>query len=92
MKINLEEIKKVAKLAKFDITDQEAQTYTNQMSTVLGWVDQLQSVDTSAVADGENDICAPLRADEPVLSAVREDIVSAFNDRQDNFLKVRKVL
>ena len=91
MKISIEEIKKTAKLAKFDITEAEAQLYAAQMSDVLDWVEQLQSVDTTAVeltAPG----AAPLRADEAVLNPAAKDIIAAFNDKENNLLKVNKVL
>ena len=91
--INLEEIKKTAKLAKFNITGEEAALYAKQMSAVLDWVAQLQSVDTSAPqASAEYSAAAPLREDEPQICAFAEDIASAFNDKEDGNLKVKKVL
>lgn len=92
MEINLEEIKKVAKLAKFNITEQEAQLYTTQLSGVLDWVNQLKAVDTSCVEHKLEVVPARQREDSPVLNPAAQDIVAAFNDKQDNFLKVKKVL
>lgn len=91
MNINLEEIKKSARLCKFDITEQEAQLYSKQLSSVIGWVQALQAVDTSAAADAAPQPC-PLREDTPVLNQSAQDICAAFNDKQNNFLKVKKVL
>jgi len=92
MKINLEEIKKVAKLAKFNITEEEAQLYTQQLSGVLDWVNQLKEVDTSSVEHKLEVVPARQREDAPVLNPCSKDVVAAFNDKQDNFLKVKKVL
>jgi len=93
MKISVEEIKKTAKLAKFDITAQEAALYAQQMSAVLDWVDDLQKADTSAVNEEDfNTLPAPLRADIAAQSPAQPAIVAAFNDKEGNLLKVKKVL
>jgi aspartyl-tRNA(Asn)/glutamyl-tRNA(Gln) amidotransferase subunit C len=92
MKISIEEIKKTAKLAKFDITEDEAQLYAAQMSDVLSWVEQLQNVDTTAGAEPRAQGYAQLRADGTALNPAAKDIAAAFNDKENNLLKVNKVL
>ena len=93
MQTTLEDIKKTAKLAKFDITEQEALLYTKQMADVLEWVAQLQSVDTSSPkAQNSYTNSAPLREDKPSVCAYAAEISAAFNDKQGNNLKVKKVL
>ena len=94
MGISLEEIEKTAKLAKFEITREEAELYAKQMSAVLDWVARLQEADTSALPDRPRfEGGAPLRediphADEPRARAIR----AAFNDKDGDNLKVKKVL
>jgi len=91
MKITVDEIKKTAVLAKMEITGQEAALYAQQLSAVLDWIGQLQAVDTSG-ADDMPGGAAQLRDDIPVLNPAAGDIAAAFNDKQDNLLKVKKVL
>ena len=91
MSITIEEIKKTARQAKFDITEDEAKLYAAQLNSVLDWAAQLQSVDTSAVKETAP-TPAPLRADEPVLNPAAPGIAAAFNDKENNLLKVKKVL
>jgi aspartyl-tRNA(Asn)/glutamyl-tRNA(Gln) amidotransferase subunit C len=91
MKITLDEIKKTAKLSKFDITEDEAKIYAEQLSKVLDWVEQLRDVDTSSVED-ISACAAPLRGDEPAPGRSAGDIAAAFNDKSANLLKVKKVL
>ena len=91
MKITAEEIKKTAALAKIAIDESEAALYAKQLSAVLDWVGELQAVDTSAV-EGECAGAAPMREDTAITSPAAADIVAAFNDKQDNLLKVKKVL
>ena len=47
--ISKEEIIKVAKLARLYLSDKEIKTYSKQLSAILGYVDQLQEVDTENV-------------------------------------------
>lgn len=89
--ITLDEIKKTAKLAKMEITEEEASLYTKQLSTVLDWVAKLQEVKTDT--NQKEDIpCTYQREDVPVGFENSADLSAAFNDKKDNFLKVKKVL
>ncbi len=89
--ITLEEIKKTAKLAKIEITEEEATLYTSQLSAVLDWVAKLQEIKTKP-AQAENIPCTYQREDKPVSFENNTAITAAFNDKKDNFLKVKKVL
>ena len=89
--ITLDEIKKTAKLAKMEITEQEATLYTKQLSAVLDWVAKLQEVKTD-LATADNSPCTYQRPDTPVPFENSAAISAAFNDKKDNFLKVKKVL
>lgn len=94
MEISLEDIKKTAKLAKFNITSDEAEVYTKQLSAVLDWVAQLQKVETNVSLGGVRLAgSAPLREDNPHCDeACAREIRAAFNDKDGDNLKVKKVL
>lgn len=49
MKLTIEQVKKVAKLANLPITQEEEEKYSLQLSKVLDYVEKLNSVDTSGV-------------------------------------------
>ena len=89
--ITLEEIKKTAKLAKIEITQEEAALYTKQLSAVLDWVAKLQEIKTQPAGEAKSP-CTYLRPDMPVSFENSAAISAAFNDKKDNFLKVKKVL
>ncbi|MBQ4493235.1 MAG: Asp-tRNA(Asn)/Glu-tRNA(Gln) amidotransferase subunit GatC [Elusimicrobiaceae bacterium] len=89
--ITLQEIKKTAKLAKIEITEQEAQLYTTQLSAVLDWVAKLQEIKTEP-ANQTDPACTYQRPDIPVNFEDAPALSAAFNDKKDNFLKVKKVL
>lgn len=49
MKLTSEQVKKVAKLANLQITIEEEDKYAEQLSKILEYIDQLNSVDTASV-------------------------------------------
>ena len=60
-------VEHVALLARIALTDEELDRFTAQLSQVLGAVDRLQQVDTSAVA--------PTASVLPLANVMREDEV-----------------
>ncbi len=89
--ITLDEIKKTAKLAKIEVTEEEANLYTKQLSDVLTWVAKLQEIKENPITK-ENSPCTYQREDTPVSFENTGALTAAFNDKKDNFLKVKKVL
>ena len=89
--ITLDEIKKTAKLAKIEITEDEAALYTKQLDEVLNWVAKLQEIKETPVSQ-DNTPCTYQREDKPVSFENNAALIAAFNDKKDNFLKVKKVL
>jgi len=59
-------VKKVAKLARLDLPEAELATMADQLNRILGYVDQLSSVNT----DGVEPLAHPL----PLSNVFREDI------------------
>ncbi len=89
-----DQVRKVALLARLNITDEEVKTFTGQLSAILEYVAQLDELDTSNVE--------PLAHCLPIHNALREDEVreSLTNDqalanaphRDEEFFAVPKVL
>ncbi|HVA58670.1 MAG TPA: Asp-tRNA(Asn)/Glu-tRNA(Gln) amidotransferase subunit GatC [Gemmatimonadaceae bacterium] len=64
MAVSLDDVRHIAALARLGLTDQRAQALTAELNTILGHMDVLARVDTSAVAAaGESATGMPLRAD-----------------------------
>jgi aspartyl-tRNA(Asn)/glutamyl-tRNA(Gln) amidotransferase subunit C len=49
MKISKEEVERVAKLARLEITETEKEAFSRQLSSILTYMEQLKSVDASGV-------------------------------------------
>lgn len=48
-KLSQEEVEHIAELARLKLTDQEKEMFSEQLSSILEYVDKLQKVDTSKV-------------------------------------------
>lgn len=47
--ISPEAVRKIARLARLAITDQQVETYRTQLSSVLGYIDRLRQLDLTGV-------------------------------------------
>jgi aspartyl-tRNA(Asn)/glutamyl-tRNA(Gln) amidotransferase subunit C len=66
MSIDVNEIKKIAHLARLRVDEQEAAAYAESLSRILGLIEQMNAVDTTGVAPMAHplDMHLRLRADE----------------------------
>ncbi len=76
MSLPKKEVEKIANLARIALTELEIETYTQQLSAILAFVEQMNAVDTTGIIP----MAHPLDA----VARLREDVVSETNQR-DNF-------
>src|SRR4051794_22952270 len=67
--------RRVAELARLELSDQEVSTFTSQLGEILKYVEQLQKVDTQNIEPLTHplELKTPLRADEVRPSLVDQD-------------------
>ncbi|MAG28564.1 Asp-tRNA(Asn)/Glu-tRNA(Gln) amidotransferase GatCAB subunit C [bacterium] len=92
-KLSKKEVEKIAKLARLDLTSDEINTYSEQLSAILEYVDQLQEVDTENVeittqVTGLSNI---LREDEVQECDNPKELVELAPEHEDNLIKVKAV-
>lgn len=94
MAISEEEVRKIAKLAKLRLTDQEVQLYRSQFVKILDAIDELKSADTSHVPPTASvlGLTNVLREDEPQPFAARERLLEIAPERDGPYYKVPKVI
>ena len=93
--ITKEEIKKISSLAKINISDNELDSYSEQVSRILEYMSQLNEVDTSQVEEFSNQLFNNeqlLRNDEIEPSLDREEIIKLAPDSDGVYFKVPKVI
>ncbi|ETZ04791.1 MULTISPECIES: Asp-tRNA(Asn)/Glu-tRNA(Gln) amidotransferase subunit GatC [Holospora] len=64
MKVNLEDIKQVAKLAKITLTQEEVKNFSHELSRVFEWVEQLERL-CLQVHQQEPELACPMVDDVP---------------------------
>ncbi len=74
MALNITDIKRIAHLARLQISDQEATATLTKLTGILGLIEQMQAVDTTGIT--------PMSHSQDVTQRLREDAVTATNQRE----------
>lgn len=94
MKISKQEVDHVAKLARLELTDQEKEKLTDQLSNILTYVEKLNELDTKGVEPTAHvlDINNVMRNDEPGESLTQERALANAPDKAAGHYKVPKII
>jgi aspartyl-tRNA(Asn)/glutamyl-tRNA(Gln) amidotransferase subunit C len=78
MSLNPEEVRRIARLARLELSPEEAGRTRDQLNDILSFIEQLQAVDTTGVAPMAHamDVVQRLRADA-VTEPDRRDVFQA---------------
>lgn len=92
--IDREQVHKVANLARLEMTAEEEEEMTAQLSGILEYFQQLSELDTTDVAPTTRaiDVSNVTRADELQPYPDREAILKEAPDQDGDFFKVPKIL
>lgn len=93
MKLTADEVTQIARLARLRLTDKETEEYRQQLSEILGYVEQLSEVDTEGVeptaqVSGQTNVLA---TDEVTNQPDPENLLKGAPEREGNQIKVRAV-
>lgn len=92
------DVKKVARLAHLEITDEEVLVYAPQMNEIVSYVEQLNELDTSEIEPAiggltpEGEETAADRNDEIVPSLSKEEALDQAPSAVEGHFRVPKVL
>ncbi len=75
MSIEIDEVKKIAKLASLNVDEADVQAYATNLSNILDLVAQMDAIDTAGVT--------PMSHPFDAVQRLREDVVTDFNRRED---------
>ncbi len=94
MALSHEEVRRIAELAKLDLTDEEVARYASQLSNILDYFKRLQELDTSHIEPTASVL--PLknvwRADVAGPPLSPEQVIANAPDASDNQFRVSAVL
>jgi len=95
-KISSEEVEHIAELARIELSGEEKKKFSDELSDVLGYVEQLQEVNTDGVepVSQVTGMVNVLREDvvENCDKDVRKKIIESFPEEKEGCVKVRQVM
>jgi len=91
--INKDDIKHCAKLARIELSSEEEEKFTNQLSSILGYFDKLNELDLTNVeptyqVTGQSNI---FREDEVTNVSRAEEMLRNVPEREGSLIKVKNV-
>jgi len=94
MSVDLATVKRVARLARIAVSDDDAQRMTGELNAILGFVEQLSQVDVSGVEPmtSVTPMAMRKRQDGVTDGNKAEDIVANAPATEDHFFVVPKVV
>jgi aspartyl-tRNA(Asn)/glutamyl-tRNA(Gln) amidotransferase subunit C len=74
MSLNSADIKRIAHLARIEVSNSEAEATLTKLTGILGLIEQMQAVDTKGIV--------PMSHSQDVTQRLREDLVTETNQRE----------
>ena len=74
MSLSLQDVKRVAMLARIAVSDSEAASYQQQLNGIFSLIEQMQAVDTTGVE--------PMSHAQDVYQRLRADVVTETDQRE----------
>ena len=94
MSLPVEDVRKVAKLARLKLTAEEEETFSNQLGKILGYIEMLAEVDTTDIDPmaHTSDVANVFRGDEPTPSLDRKQALLNAPQSNGKFFLVPRIL
>lgn len=94
MSLDPDAVRRVANLARLHLEPGEDLRLQAELNGILGWIEQLQAVDTSSVEPlaGAGDMILPMRDDVVTDGGVAAAVLANAPDRAGPFFAVPKVV
>ena len=92
--LTTDEVKKIALLARIELSDAEVAKFQKDLSTVLDFIEELKQVDTEGleIVSQVTGLQNVQRDDEPVMTEHRADILANAPETKDGYYKVKAIL
>jgi aspartyl-tRNA(Asn)/glutamyl-tRNA(Gln) amidotransferase subunit C len=90
-----DDVLKLARLARLDLTDEEIELYSKELTEILHYVEQLQAVDVSGLepTNQVNGLTNVMRKDEVVdYGYAPKELLKNVPHTQDDQIKVKRMI
>lgn len=74
MSLTIEDVKRIAHLARIEINEQDAQATLQKLGGILDLIEEMQAVDTTGIS--------PMSHSQDVTQRLRADVVTQTNQRE----------
>ena len=93
-KIRREEVKKVAKLARLELNENEVNNHAKQLEKILDYIKQLEKINTENIPCTTRaiEVVNAFREDEHENYENSEQLLDLAPSREDKFFKVPKII
>ena len=94
MSVDIATVKRVARLARIAVSEEDANRMTGELNAILGFVQQLDEVDVSGVEPMTSIVPMALRRRDDIVTdgEKADDIVANAPASEENFFMVPKVV
>lgn len=94
MSVTIDTVKRVARLARIEVGEEEAARMTGELNTILGFVEQLSEVDVAGVEPMTSVLPMAMKKRQDVVDdgGKASDIVANAPAAEENFFLVPKVV
>ena len=94
MQVDEATVRRIARLARIKVTDEEAKALEGELSGILDWVKQLEEVDTKGVEPMTRVVAMTLKQRPDVVTdgGIADDVVANAPAREDHFFVVPKAV
>lgn len=90
--MEIKDVENLAELARIELTEEEKKQLISDMDSILGYVKQIEGVEVGKVSQ-EYSVRNVWREDKIIPREFSKEIITEqFPDKQDGFLKVKKIL
>lgn len=94
MSVDTATVRRVARLARIKVTDDEAERMTNELNSILGFVEQLNEVDVAGVEPMTSVVTVKMRRRQDIVTDGEDAEAVTINApvSEDHFFLVPKVV
>lgn len=94
MALDIATVRRIARLARIRVPEDELPTMAEELSRIMDWIEQLNAVDTSNIAPMTSvaEMRLPQREDAVTDGGTPEKVLANATDRVGNFFTVPKVV
>ncbi len=87
-------VRRIARLARIHVADDQVASLQAQLNGILGWIEQLQEVNVDGVAPltGATDMALRMRQDRVTDGGMADQVLANAPDRAGAFFAVPKVV